>query len=435
MLGKRIPTILAIVLLLTLGGLFWFWQRSGTTVSRTETMPISVKITNIADNKFSVSWTTQEPTLGRVEYGSVGERLDKQRGDDRGDDYVGKTHHITVGELQPNTNYAFRIMSGEDLRRYDNEGSVYTVTTGSTISTVPAARSLYGDVEGGSEDTIVYVTLPDAQAASVTVNSSGSYSVPLSTIRSADLRSYVTYDPAATVVSLLLSNGDDTSQVTVSTNNITPVPLVALGQNSDFRSTPTQGEEAIAEIAQVEPQPVEIFNVDPITDPSINAVTNASYTLSNPAVEGEVLATTRPEFRGTGDSNAEIEIAITGQKEVRDTVRISAQGVWSWSPAIALGTGKQKITISYKDKDGKPQTIVRNFSITSSGISSEPAFVATPSASTSTSSSAASASASPRVSIPATDSGVPVTGVITPMLLTTALGFAIMVVGALLLAL
>jgi hypothetical protein len=178
-------------------------------------------------------------------------------------------------------------------------------------------------------------------------------------------------------------------------------------------------------------QPVEIFNVEPLSNPEVNAVTTGSYTLTNPAVEGEVLSSTKPEFRGTGAANASISISVTGQKTVSDSVIVSAGGSWSWTPAIALSLGKQKITLSYKDKDGKAQTIVRNFSVTAATSTSEPAFVSTPSASTTTT----VATASPRTNIPATDSGVPVTGVMTPMLLTGALGFAIMVVGALLLAL
>lgn len=450
MLGKKIPTILALLLLVSIGIWIWIWQRNSVGVTSNEIVPQSVKITNIADNKFSVSWTTQAPTVGYVEYGSVGEKLDKQKGDDRGESYTGLTHHITVTDLQPATNYAFRILSGERSQRFDNNGSVYTAQTGVTISSVPAARSLYGSVSGASEDTIVYIALPDAQPASITLNSSGNYSVPLSTIRSGDLTQFVSYDPAATIVALTLDNGVAKSEVNVSTTNITPVPTIAMGQNADYRAAPGQEEPVVSQIAQIEPQamtdpiatsepstsmtaqPVEIFNVEPLSNPEINVVTTGSYTLTNPAVEGEVLSTTKPEFRGTGAANAEIQLSVTGQKTVSDKLRIGASGAWTWTPAIALPLGKQKITISYKDKEGKAQTIVRNFSVTAASATSEPAFVSTPSANTNNS---GTTSASPRGNMPATDSGIPTTGVMTPMLLTLAFGFAIMVLGALLMAL
>lgn len=435
MLGKRIPTLLAMLLLVVAVAAAWFWKKNSVTVTSEEIVPQSVKITNIADNKFSVSWTTKIPTSGSVEYGRVGEKLDKQKSDDRGETYQGLTHHVTVTDLQPKTNYSFRIMSGPESKRFDNEGSVYTTMTGSTIASVPAARSLYGDVRGGSQDAILYITLPNAAPSSVVLNSSGSYSVAVSTMRSDDLESYVTYDPAATVVSLILDNGQQTSRVSVSTTNMAPVPTITLGSDADFRvaTKPVVEEtEQAAQVAQVEPQGLDILNIEPIEDSRINEITDAKYTLTNPATEGEVLSTTKPEFRGTGAANAEIQVAVTGQKTVSDTLRIGGNGSWSWTPAIALAVGKQKITISYKDKDGKAQTIVRNFSVTATTTTSEPAFVSTPSANINNS---GTTSASPRANMPATDSGIPTTGVMTPMLLTLAFGFAIMVTGAFILAL
>lgn len=435
MLGKKIPTLLALLLLIGVFVGLIIWQKSkGETVSA-EVIPTGVKITNVADNKFSVSWTTKVATKGAVEYGSVGEKLELRAEDDRGSEHVGLTHHITVAGLQPGTNYAFRILSGSPERRFDNNGSVYSVNTGSTIASVPAARSLYGEVTGGSEDTLVYVTMPDAQPTSVTLKASGGYSVALSTIRSADLTSFVAYDPSATVVSLLLDNGVSQSQVTASTANISPVPTIALGQNADYRSVTSEPTQ----VAQVEPAPepeetttpqaVDIFNVEPIAGAEVNEVTNSKFTLTNPGIEGEVLATTKPAFSGTGPANVELTIAISGQKAVSDKVRVGASGSWSWTPAIALSLGKQKIAVSYVDNDDKTQKIERSFSVTATSVDSEPAFVSTPSASTTT-----TVSPSPRTGLPATESGVPVTGVMTPTLLTLGLSFAIMVVGAFLLA-
>lgn len=440
MLGKKIPTIIALFLLIAVATGGWIFLRSQRMNVREGLIPKQVVITNVADNKFSVSWTTDEVSWGGIEYGSVGEPLDKKASDDRGEQHEGKTHHVTVTQLQPDTQYAFRLLSGTPQNRFDNNGSVYTQRTASTLASVPAARSLYGDVSAGSADTLVYVALPNAQPASTTLTSTGAYSIPLSVIRSADLKTYVEYDPAATIVTLRVTDGDKTSEVNATTTNITPVPTIALGVDADFRTAPSTPQ-----VAEVMPQtehtvasaaPVQIFNVEPLADPTVNEVTNKLYTLLNPAVEGEVLSTTRPEFRGTGSANEQITISITGQKNVTDTVRIGAGGEWSWSPSIALTIGKQKITINYKDKDGKQQKIERGFSISTASATSEPAFVSTPSASVSTTASASpKISPSPRTNMPATESGVPVTGVITPTLLTAGLSFAIMLVGALLLAL
>lgn len=443
MLGKKIPTILALLFLfLAIGGVF-LWRRSVAPSVDASIVPKEVKITNIADNKFTVSWTTSGLTNGAIEYGKVGETLDKRVSDDRGESHTGLTHHVTVADLQPNTNYAFRILSGTPVRRFDNNGSVYSVATGSTISGVPAARSLYGEVNGGTTDTLVYVTMPDAQPASMTLTSTGSYSIPLSTIRSADMRNFVTYDPAATVVSLFLDNGKEKSQITASTTNISPVPVITLGQDADFRNavtTPTQVAQVELASPSTSPQEIpeaqtpDIFNVEPLAA-DINVVTNTKFTLTNPGIEGEVLSTTKPAFSGTGEANTELTITVSGQKTVTDKVRVPANGSWTWTPAIVLPLGKQKIAVSYVDKDDKTQKIERGFSVSTATSTSEPAFVSTPSASINPSTASASVSPSPRSGMPATGSGVPVTGVMTPTLLTLSLAFAIMITGALLLAL
>lgn len=439
MLGKKIPTFLALLVLIAIGVGIFLWQKTGVSTNTAEIVPVGVKITNLSDSKFSVSWTTKTAVSGAVEYGSVGGKLDKKATDDRGETHIGLTHHVTISGLQPGTNYAFRILSSAAEKRFDNNGNVYSATTGSQLTQIPAARSLYGEVTGGSEDTIVYVAMPNAQAASVTLTSTGSYSVPISTLRSTDMSSYVSYDPSATIISLVIDNGTKKSQVSVSTANISPVPTTILGQDADYRVV---GKES-PQIAQVEPTSAPnvteetaitptIFNVDPLQGADINAVTTYKYTLTYPSTEGEVITTTKPEFAGTGEPNADIDIALSGQKVVTDKVRLDASGNWSWSPAIALAIGKQKIVITYTDNNDQTKTIERGFSISNATVTSEPAFVASESANTNN--ATVSATPSPRVTIPATESGVPVTGAIAPTLLTGAIGFVIMVAGALIMA-
>lgn len=436
MLGKKIPTLIALLLLIgVVFGILW-WQRSKIMPDNADITPIEVKITNVSDTKFSVSWKTNTATIGSLEYGSVGEKLGQIAEDDREASHTGYTHHVTLGELQPSTQYAFRILSGPSKRRYDNNGSVYTTSTGPTIASVPAARSLYGDLIGAKLDEIVYVSLPGAFPASVTTKNSGAYNVPISTIRSNDLSTYVTYDPSATIISLLVVDGKKDTQITATTSQITPLPTITLGTNADFRGNVEQEPQVAQLETQPEPTPQtpqapQIFNVEPLSDASINAVSSKDYTITNPGIEGEVLSTTKPEFRGTGVANAAISIAISGQKAVSDTTRVASDGTWKWSPVIALSLGKQKITVTYTDESSKTKMIERGFSVSTATVTSEPAFVASSSGNATNS---AGTAASPRAAMPATDSGVPVTGVITPTLLTAGMGFVIMIIGALLMA-
>lgn len=447
LLTKRIPTIVGILLIvgIVVAGYYFFSGQKGEVAA--EIVPEKVRVTNVADNKFSVSWTTQSSTVGAVEYGVVGEKITTKASDDRDGGVEGNylTHHVTIEGLQPNTQYAFRILSGEKLTRFDNNGSPYTAATGPVIGATPTSVNFYGNVQLPSRQSaggaIAYLTLPGSATASTIVSESGNYAITLSTIRNSDLRSYVVFDPSATVGSVMIDDGSLQSTVAVSLANSTPVPTITLGQDAEFMNeaiAPT-----IAEVGtEISPTPEPaitptIFNVEPLAEPvDINAVNNTTVTLINPKEEGEVLKTLRPEFRGTGPVDMTLSIALTGQKSISDMVVVAGDGTWSWSPVIDLKAGKQTITISYTGTSGATQKLAREFSVSTSttgGI--DPAFVASPSASTTTAPTVATTSPTPRAAMPATDSGVPVTGVIENTLLTAALGIVIMVIGAALLAL
>jgi hypothetical protein len=193
--------------------------------------------------------------------------------------------------------------------------------------------------------------------------------------------------------------------------------------------------QTIAEVIPAPPIPTtqspvaetpSIFNVEPLSEVDINVISTGEVTILNPKEEGETLTTLRPEFRGTGPAGTTLSIALTGQKAISDTVKIATDKTWTWAPVIDLKVGSQKIAVSYLNKDAKTEQIGRTFIVSISKITSEPAFVSSPSASTKTT---VVATATPRAAMPATDSGVPVTGVIENTILTGALGLVILLFG------
>lgn len=472
LLSRRFPTILGLfIFILMLGGSYWLWTNNLSQTGFVPT-PSKVRITNVADNKFTVSFITDVPTSGEVEYGVVGEQLTERALDDRdlggvSGEYL--THHVTVEGLQPNTSYAFRIIAGGGNHRFDNNGSPYSVTTGPTIAATPVAKSLYGEVGGEEKDiagSIVYVTLPGSAPASTLVTSSGNYSLPISVMRTADLSRYIEYDQAATLASVTVEGGGMQSVVTVNTANIEPVPKIILGQNADYSA------QSPVQVAQVEPTtPISstepagnaatVFNVEPL-EGSENLATGGTVTILNPGSDGETLASTRPEFRGMGPVGTVISLTIHSTSNFADTVVVNSDGTWTWSPPTSLAEGQHTITLAYVDLEGVEQTISRIFTVSSAlAESGEPSFEATPSATKSTAPSSTPTtssntveggvsptpspspsitssimpSPSPREQMPSTESGVPVSGIVTPTMLTALLGILVIVSGALLLGL
>jgi len=457
LLNKRFPTLLGLLVLVLGVGFGIFYVNSKTVDTASDTQPLNVRITNVHDNKFTVSWTTEVASVGKVVYGKLGEKLTTQKLDERdiesgvANEYI--THHVTVDELQPNTVYAFRIVSGTKNAMYDNNGSPYSVTTGPTIAETPNAETIYGQVAQAStlpaEGAIVYLTVPGGAPASTLVKASGTYTFAVSTLRTSDLRSYVKYDRQATVFSILIEQGRQQASADVSGVNAAPVPLITMGETYDFRATATEPKPEQPVIAKVEPAvPPEkendeknipgVFNVEPFGQvPGVLAVT-----ILNPAEEGEKLSTARPEFRGKGPKGTVLSLVVTSTKKTyKDTVAIASDGNWSWTPASDLVNGSHNLSLAYIDGGGKEQTLKRGF-VVDTTLSAQPAFVATPSASvvpttTPKTSSTPRPSPSPsvRAAIPATDSGVPVTGVIENTVLTVVFATVIMISGALFLAL
>nr|MBP9670048.1 hypothetical protein [Candidatus Woesebacteria bacterium] len=283
---------------------------------------------------------------------------------------------------------------------------------------------------------IVYLTLPGGATASTLVSESGNYAFTLSTLRASDLRSFVKHDPSASIVSVTVESGNLQSIVSVALANSTPVPPITVGQNAEFLAV---GQKpVIAQVSQEEEvEEPSILNVEPL-NPEVNVVTSDIVTILNPKDPGETLATLRPEFRGTGGKGVTLSIALTGQKAISDTVTVANDGTWSWAPVIDLKAGKQKISVSYLDGNGSSKKVEREFNISTVKAGIDPAFVSSPSGLTSTNSAgiaSGSPSATPRVAMPDTTEGTPVSGVIENTLLTAGLGIVIMVVGAVLLAL
>jgi len=460
-LSKRIPTIIALILLVVAMGGGWWYLNKERPVATADEKPQAVRVTNVADNKFSVTWTTSGVTVGEIEWGVAGEKLSHLASDDRDttkEPQKYQTHHITISELQPSTQYVFRIISGEKKVRFDDNGSPYKVQTGPSIAITPPAHSFYGQVEtetgqplGGA---IVYLLIPGAAPVSVLTKSSGGYSLSLSTIRAADLTKYVSYDPKATVVGVTVTTGKVESSASVATANAAPAPTIVMGRDNTLPAKEpqvAQVEEASQEAKTVQTgETPTVFNVEPLGEVPGES---GQVILLSPTEEGETVATDRPEIFGVGPAQTVISITLHSATPYSDTVVVDSAGEWAWTPPANLEPGEHTLTIAYVDLAGLERVITRNF-VVQPALAEEPAFEATPSASTTPTpkpsatatfkpsptpqidvNSQATPAASPREVIPSTESGVPVSGVMTPTVLTVMLGFVIMVVGALLVAL
>lgn len=200
----------------------------------------AVRITNVRDKSFTVSWLTDQPATGEVHFGTDPSNLGQIAQDDRGADTRDDTHYVTLQSLTPGTAYYFDVVSGG--ARDDNGGAHYTVTTGPTLG-VPPTDTIYGQVFKSDGTTpavgaIVYITLRDADGQgssgaatplSALVEDSGYWYTNLANVRTPDLSSYFTYSASGDAVELTAQGaGDGTATQTVDTANDTPAPAMVL---------------------------------------------------------------------------------------------------------------------------------------------------------------------------------------------------------------
>jgi len=165
----------------------------------------NIRVTNVSDMGFSVSWITSATAAGSLNYGTTPALGNNQPDDPGAGPYA---HHVTLDwPSSPNTLYYFDVVS--DGETDDNGGLHYTVTTGSALG-LPRNDLVYGQVFQADEVTpaagaVVYITAVDRNGAgssgrsasfSFLADSDGYWFVNLAGIRTTDYSAYFSYSPA-----------------------------------------------------------------------------------------------------------------------------------------------------------------------------------------------------------------------------------------------
>ena len=478
--NHRLPTIIGLLLLLigVSAGVFLINRSSGWLLKASpEITPKQVKITNINDSSFSVSWITDAQTEGYVQYG-IEKNVPYLAKDDRdqASSATGNfsTHHVTIKNLQASTNYYFKVVSGG--KPFDNNGQLYQLTIAPKRSdTIPANDVAYGTVldQNGSpvEGAIVYLSIANATPQSTITKSSGSWVIPLNLALSQDLNAYASYDRSASLVEIFVQAGTLGSATAVgTTKGDSPLPNLTLGNNSDFRQNQPEitDQEIQTATSSAESTPSSHLSLESLGQEA-QASGPAEITIINPD-KGEKVNTDQPEIIGTGPAGKTITIKLESDPVYQDQVLVDESGNWSWTPPAGITPGDHKVTVTYVNDKGATITATHFFTVLAAGESDLPALVASPSATLTTSPTptptsrptptptrSATVSATPtprpsltltptptpkvtpttvssptptqlatesgRTSMPSTESGVPSSGFVLPTFMASILGF------------
>jgi uncharacterized protein YxeA len=439
---KRIPTIVAFLILILgiVGGVFLIRNASSWFIgANPEITPKEVKITNITENSFTVSWVTDSQTLGFVKYGTDKE-IPFTAQDDR-DQLSGNqgnffTHHVTLKGLTPSTNYFFKINSGGKL--FDNNGQLYEVKTAPSLQgSVRESDVAYGTIlkQDGSpaEGVIVYLTLANASPLSTLTRSSGNWMIPLNLARSIDLSSWAAYDKEASVEEIFVQGGPAGTATAISvTKNDNPLPPITLGGNFDFRQAPPSPEPTSSFSSSTSTSGFSLGNF-PTPTPVLKII--------NPS-QGEEVSTPKPEIFGTGPGGETLTIIVESPETIQGKVVISQDGSWRWTPQTNLSPGPHTVTVRLPNG----QQVSHSFVVLAAGDENTPSFTASPSATlaptptltptpvpTRTPTPTPTLTPTPviRSSLPSTEGGIPQSGELTPTFLFFTMGLSLIFLGIL----
>lgn len=234
-----IPTIIGVLFLLVGVGVGVFLVSTRIRFipsASSEEVPRDVRITNVTDRSFTVSWITSKRISGYVLYGDK-----KSLGFTAGDSVLGNTHWVKVENTEAAKTYYFKIGLGTE--------ELYEVKTAPLERKTMAADLVYGKVvksagiaKAGNEvgRAIVYVSFPAANALSTLSDSEGRWVIDLAKIRTQSGLP-VNYNKQ-TSLEILVQTATAVSSAKISVAGARPVPDMALGQNYSFTNV-SSGED------------------------------------------------------------------------------------------------------------------------------------------------------------------------------------------------
>jgi hypothetical protein len=391
MMKKQIPTILGLLILVgaLIAGLIFFGEGTGVFAPRAtpETTPKQIRVTNIKDNSFTVSFYTEEKTAGFVKYGTDPNKLNSQVNDDR-DQLSGtvgeyQLHHITVRGLDPATDYYYVLGTGSRAE-FDNEGQPFQITTAVKPSTPPPeAKTVYGSVsnENGTpaEGSIVYLAADGMGDASSLVKASGSWAVPLSQMRTVSGNEYADLEDE-TQLSLLVQGVPLTKriQIRLTVAEAQPVPELTFGKEPDLTKTtdasaktspspspnPTaadQPQEPDSE-ASISGQLQDLLDeAEPLPTESTASSELLIGELKTSTDSAEITYTTEsPKIKGKLKPNTEVKIEVHSDNQYEQTVTTDEEGYFELDLEALKATlepGEHTVTYSYIDPDTGEEVI------------------------------------------------------------------------------
>ncbi|MEN8253275.1 MAG: fibronectin type III domain-containing protein [Patescibacteria group bacterium] len=389
LLKKQFPTLLGIGILLValVAGIILLSGDTSVFSPRAtpQTTPKNVKISNLTDSGFTISFLTDEDTAGFVKYGTKPDDLKSQISDDR-DQLSGtigqfNTHHISLRGLQANTNYYYVLGTGSGTV-FDDSGSAFSIKTLASVGSPSAAKTVYGKVLLNGNPAIgsmVYITSSGIGELSGLVKDSASWAIPLSNARKADGSFAQITD--STVLNITIQGDNPTLRSTASTTvkDAQPVADIALGSNlasttsiDSSTSTPTFDDleeleelDKIEEVEQVTINPGGLANI--LSEDGFEE-TQVVVDLTASSSAEIIVDSMQPTIMGEAAPEVTISVTINSETQIEQELITDSDGnfvIDLTELEQELEPGEHTVTYCYDDPDtGEEICQTQTFTVT-----------------------------------------------------------------------
>lgn len=230
----RIPTLLGVGLLLTglIAGVVLTAHSQNLQIQAGKSLlPKNIAVANLTANSASVYWQTDEEAPGFIKAGTTS--LDLTFRDERDPKLPQphQLHFVTLTNLNPDTAYNYKIVSGSSVFPQEEMLSFKTPKPGGPSDLQPLVGSILNSSLQPVREALITLEIPGAQVLASITKYSGNFILPLAGIRTQDLTDKFDISEIKNAV-LVASNFEKSSQITIPLPfaDVT-LPPVILGQD------------------------------------------------------------------------------------------------------------------------------------------------------------------------------------------------------------
>lgn len=207
--------------------------------------PQNITLSNITDSAVTISWQTAQPTISFVSFTVKGSP--PQTALDDADNLKPQTHtlhYTTIKNLQPETQYSFKIVSGKSST---GEQSFKTARSALSQNGFGPIRGTVFDGTTPLENGVAYLSIAGAVVQSSKVTSLGNFIIPISLMRKDDLSDIFQISASEEAKLTIISDqGTATALIKIKPEG-QELPPILLGQNVDLTTTPAASPKPSSE--------------------------------------------------------------------------------------------------------------------------------------------------------------------------------------------